>query len=54
MALWVSYTLELCQIIDNQGLKAEIDWNYILWGRRCRKILIGCDVRVGKIVGDRG
>jgi len=29
-ASWGRYTLELCQIGANQGLTAEIDWNYAL------------------------
>lgn len=42
--------LELCRIGANQGLTAEIDWNYTSWSRRCRKILIGLVVRDGKTV----
>ena len=41
MASWGSYVFELCRINANQGLTAEIDWNYTSWSRRCRKILIG-------------
>lgn len=28
MASWGSYVFELCRINANQGLTAEIDWNY--------------------------
>lgn len=45
MASWGSYVFELCRINANQGLTAEIDWNYTSWSRRCRKILIGLVVR---------
>ncbi len=38
MASWGSYVFELCRINANQGLTAEIDWNYTSWSRRCRKI----------------
>ena len=54
MASWGRYTLELCQIGANQGLKAEIDWNHTSRGRRCRKILIGLVVRGAKTVIVRG
>ncbi|EBU6888802.1 hypothetical protein DKT17_24725 [Salmonella enterica subsp. enterica serovar Saintpaul] len=45
---------ELCRINANQGLTAEIDWNYTSWSRRCRKILIGLVVRGAKTVVVRG
>ncbi|EDU7283627.1 hypothetical protein CKZ74_004850, partial [Salmonella enterica subsp. enterica serovar 4,[5],12:i:-] len=48
MASWGSYVFELCRINANQGLTAEIDWNYTSWSRRCRKILIGLVVRGAK------
>ncbi|EBN3493739.1 hypothetical protein BRS01_24895 [Salmonella enterica subsp. enterica serovar Typhimurium] len=35
MASWGSYVFELCRINANQGLTAEIDWNYTSWSRRC-------------------
>lgn len=50
MASWGSYVFELCRINANQGLTAEIDWNYTSWSRRCRKILIGLVVRGAKTV----
>ena len=46
--------MELCQIGANQGLTAEIGWNYTPQGRRCRKILIGLVVRGAKTVVVRG
>jgi hypothetical protein len=46
--------LELCQIGANQGLTAEIGWNYTPQDRRCRKILIGLVVRGAKTVVVRG
>ena len=54
MASWGSYVFELCRINANQGLTAEIDWNYTSWSRRCRKILIGLVVRGAKTVVVRG
>ena len=54
MASWGSYVFELCRINANQGLTAEIDWNYTSWSRRCRKILIGLVVRGVKTVVVRG
>ena len=54
MASWGSYVFELCRINANQGLTAEIDWNYTSWSRRCRKILIGLVVRGAKTVIVRG
>lgn len=51
---WGSYVFELCRINANQGLTAEIDWNYTSWSRRCRKILIGLVVRGAKTVVVRG
>ena len=46
--------MELCQIGANQGLTAEIGWNYTPQDRRCRKILIGLVVRGAKTVVVRG
>src|SRR5574344_576886 len=54
MASWGSYVFELCRLHANQGLTAEIDWNYTSWSRRCRKILIGLVVRGAKTVVVRG
>ena len=54
MASGGSYVFELCRINANQGLTAEIDWNYTSWSRRCRKILIGLVVRGAKTVVVRG
>lgn len=54
MASWGSYVFELCRINANQGLTAEIDWNYTFWSRCCRKILIGLVVRGAKTVVVRG
>src|SRR5574344_1403173 len=54
MASWGSHVFELCRINANQGLTAEIDWNYTSWSRRCRKILIGLVVRGAKTVVVRG
>ena len=50
----IFYVFELCRINANQGLTAEIDWNYTSWSRRCRKILIGLVVRGAKTVVVRG
>src|SRR5574344_1358009 len=54
MASWGWYVFPLCRIHANQGLPAEIDWNYTSWSRRCRKILIGLVVRGAKTVVVRG
>ena len=54
MASWGSYVFELCRINANQGLTAEMDWNYTSQSRRCRKILIGLVVRGAKTVVVRG
>src|SRR5574344_2934268 len=50
MASWGSYVFELCRINANQGLTAEIDWNYTSWSRHCGKIMIGLVVRGEKTV----
>jgi len=49
-----SYIFELCHIGANQGLTAEIDWNYISRYRRCRKFLIGAVVWAEETVVVRG
>nr|WOF72003.1 hypothetical protein [Klebsiella pneumoniae] len=33
MASWGSYVFELCRINANQGLTAEMDWNYTCYRR---------------------
>ena len=37
MASWGSYVFELCRINANQGLTAEIDWNFLSLTRNRKK-----------------
>jgi len=53
-ASWGSYIFERCHIVANQGLTAEIDWEYTPLSRCCRKFLIGAVVWAEETVVVRG